>query len=141
MRDLIKKLSRAERREEGCYLTAEMVRWLVNDHNLRREVSDYRNKQKKRTFRTGMTPKVITTAMVKEIRTLFARGYPCREIAAKLGIALETARKYHSDEAYEKAQERERMKYEIVKASPELMAKKAEASRRYQDRVKRKRAA
>lgn len=138
MRDLIRKLSRAERRGEGCHLTDEMVRWLANDHGLRRAIKDYRDKQKKRTFRTGAGPRTITTEMVREIRTLYKRGYSCREIAAIMGIALETARKYHSEEAYNKAQERERVKYEEVKANPELAEKKREAARRYYERQRKK---
>lgn len=136
MQSLIKKLSRSELRGEGCHLTPAMVRWLCHGSSLRKQIEAHREIQKIRPVKKRVKHVEVTTSLIKEIRNMRKMGYTIREVAATLDIAIDTVRKYSSDESYRRAQLRESQRYAREKADPSIAERKREASRRYQQRIR-----
>ncbi|QIG73233.1 hypothetical protein EVC02_012 [Rhizobium phage RHph_N17] len=108
MSDLIKKLSRAAKRREGCRLSPEMVRELVNMRTIRRHIEVERRPPPPRAI-----PVTVTTKMIRQIRDMKAANPKTtnKEIAIVVGCSISTVQRYVSEGHAEIAREREAERY------------------------------
>lgn len=135
MRHLVRKLSRAEKREEGCYLSAEMVRWLLTEGTvLHRMVQDYRTLPRStyipKKYR-GRPATVMTNKLIAEIRRMKELGMRNREIAAQLDLSLATVQKYSTDKNIAVSKERELERYARERLDPVRVEARRKTAREY----------
>src|SRR5688572_19026287 len=104
MSELIKRLSRSAKRREGCHLTPEMVRELVNMRTIRRHIEVERRPPPPRSM-----PVKVTTTMIRQIRAMKAANPRIlnREIATVVGCSISTVQRYLSDRTSEQARRKE----------------------------------
>lgn len=109
MSDLIRKLSRSAKRREGCHLTPDMVRELVNMRTIRRYIETERRPPPPRSI-----PVKVTTTMIRQIRAMKAANPRIRnrEIAIVVGCSISTVQRYLSDRTSEQARRKEAERYE-----------------------------